>query len=267
MPTRTAGRQGRPQGRLQAPHLESSTVGGFAFPLDERTVCPQDHHCRLYAPCRALYHPALTKRDDMQFDDHPAPPPPTPRGPSRAAWVAATVVALLVVTAVVAVLMTRGDGEAAGSTAPEPSSSQTTASPTTTTIDTRTEVVARLREILRVRDRALETRNASLLSSIYTVDCPCFQGDRDAIRRLKQSHEVWRGVATSISVQNLEKVNERLWIVNALFVAAPFQVENESGDLIRNTPGERNLTRFALARPAGHEKWLLGYVSLIERRG
>ena len=202
----------------------------------------------------------------MQFDDHPAPPP-TRHGPSRAAWVAATVVALLVVTAVVAVLMTRGDGEAAGSTVPEPSSSQTTSSPTTTTIDTRTEVVARLREILRVRDRALETRNASLLSSIYTVDCPCLQGDRDAIRRLRQSREVWRGVATSISVQKLEKVNERLWVVNALFVAAPFQVENESGDFIRNNPGERNLTRFALARPVGHEEWLLGHVSLIERRG
>jgi len=203
----------------------------------------------------------------MQFDDHPAPRPPTRRGPSRAAWVAATAVALLVVTVVVAVLMTRSDGEAVGSPSPGSSVPQTTASPTTTTIDIETEVVARLREILRVRDRALETRNASLLSSIYTVDCPCLQGDRDAIRQLKQSHEVWRGVATSISVQNLEKVNERLWIVNALFVAAPFQVENESGDLIRKTPGERNLTRFALARPVGHAKWLLGHVSLIGRRG
>jgi hypothetical protein len=216
-----------------------------------------------------LYHPALTKRDAMQFQDHPAPPPPTPRGPSRAVWVAATSTALLVVTAVAAFLMTHNDDEAVGPPSPPPESSvpSTTASPTTMTIDTKTEVVARLREILRVRDRALETRNARLLSSIYTVDCPCLQGDRDAIRQLRQSHEVWRGVATSISVQNLEQVNERLWIVNALFVAAPFQVENESGDLLRKTPGERNLTRFALARPVGHEEWLLGHVSLIERRG
>jgi hypothetical protein len=202
----------------------------------------------------------------MQLDDHPVPPPRTPRGPSRAVWVAATATALLVAT-VAAFLMTRSDGEAVGSLPPEPSIPQTTASPTTTTIDTETEVVARLREILRVRDGALETRNASLLASIYTVDCPCLQGDRDAIRQLKQRHEVWRGVATSISVRNLEKVNERLWIVNALFVAAPFQVENESGEVIRSTPGERNLTRFALARPVGHAKWLLGHVSLIERRG
>jgi hypothetical protein len=144
----------------------------------------------------------------MQLQDDPAPPPATPRGPSRPVWVAATTTALVVVVAVAAFLITRSDGEAVGSPPSEPSVPQTTGSPTTTTVDTRTEVVARLREILRVRDRALETRNASLLSSIYTVDCPCLQGDRDAIRQLKQSHEVWRGVATSISVRNLERVNE-----------------------------------------------------------
>jgi hypothetical protein len=219
----------------------------------------------LYVPCQAFYHPALTKRDAMQFQDDPAPPPATPRGPSRAVWVAATATALVVAAA--AFLMTRNDGEAVGSPPPASSVPPTTASPTTTTIDTETEVVARLREILRVRDEALETRNAGLLSTIYTVDCPCLQGDRDAIRRLKQNHEVWRGVSTSISVENLEQVNDRVWIVNALFVAAPFQVENETGDPIRKTPGERNLTRFALARPVGRAEWLLGHVSLIERRG
>jgi hypothetical protein len=202
----------------------------------------------------------------MQFEDHSAPPPPTPRGPSRAVWTAAISSALLV-AAIAAVFATRGDDQAAGSLPPVPSSPPVTAAATTTRIDPRTEVVARLKEILKVRDRALETRNASLLSSIYTVDCPCLQGDKDAIRRLKQSHQVWRGVATSISVQKLERVNDRLWIVNALFVAGPFQVENEAGDLIRTTPGERNLTRFALARPVGYQEWLLGHVSLIERRG
>jgi hypothetical protein len=202
----------------------------------------------------------------MQLPDHPAPPPPTPRGPSRAVWTAAITTALLV-AAGAAVFATHGTDPPAGSLPPMPSSPSVTAAAATTTIDPRTEVVARLREILKVRDRALETRNASLLSSIYTVDCPCLEGDSDAIRRLKQSHQVWRGVATSISVQKLEQVNDRLWIVNALFVAAPFQVENESGDLIRTTPGERNLTRFALARPVGFQEWLLGHVSLIERRG
>jgi hypothetical protein len=204
----------------------------------------------------------------MNPDDHPAPPPPTPSGPSRRVTAFAVVtVALTLVVAVAVVLTIRGDGDAAGSSPSQPPPPQPTAAATTTTLDPKTEVVARLREILRVRDRALETRNASLLSSIYTVDCPCLQGDRDAIQRLRRTHEVWRGVSTSIRVQKLERVNARLWIVNAIFVAAPFDVESESGDLIQKTPGERNLSRFALARPVGNEDWLLGHVSLIEQQG
>jgi hypothetical protein len=199
----------------------------------------------------------------METEDRPAPPPPTPGGTSRRAAVAAIAAALLLVVAVVAVFATRGDGDAAGSTAPEPPPSQTTA--TTTTIDTETEVVARLREILRVRDRALETRNPNLLASIYTVGCPCLTGDRDAIRRLRRAREVWRGVSTSIRVQKLERVNANLWIINAFFVAAPFNVESESGDLIRKNPEERHLSRFVLARLANDGEWLLGHVSLIER--
>jgi hypothetical protein len=203
----------------------------------------------------------------METEDRPAPPPPTPGGTSRRAAVAAIAAALLLVVAVVAVFATRGDGDAAGSTAPEPPPSQTTtaAATTTTTIDTETEVVARLREILRVRDRALETRNPNLLASIYTVDCPCLTGDRDAIRRLRHAREVWLGVSTSIRVQKLERINANLWIINAFFVAAPFNVESESGDLIRKNPEERHLSRFVLARLANDGEWLLGHVSLIER--
>jgi hypothetical protein len=100
----------------------------------------------------------------MKFQDQQLPPPPNPRGPAhRDAWLAAVAAALLVVTTVAAVLVTRSNGEAAGSSSPEQSSPQPTASPTTTTIDPQTEVVARLREILRVRDVAYQQREAELL--------------------------------------------------------------------------------------------------------
>jgi len=202
----------------------------------------------------------------MQFDDHPAPPP-TRHGPSRAAWVAATVVALLVVTAVVAVLMTRGDGEAAGSTAPEPSSSQTTASPTTTTIDTQTEVVARLREILRVRDKALLNRNADLLDGIYTVDCNCLEDGRTAIRKLRQERIFWKGLSTTLIVQQIERINDRLWTVTGVLSTAEVRIESESGELVRVIPRERNRLRFALAKPLDVNEWLLGHVSLLNEGG
>jgi len=199
----------------------------------------------------------------MQFDDHPAPPP-TRHGPSRAAWVAATVVALLVVTAVVAVLMTRGDGEAAGSTAPEPSSSQTTASPTTTTIDTRTEVVARLREILRVREEAFARRDASLFNEIYSDDCPCLKAGRDAIAALVKENVVWKGRSVSILVQSTQRINDQLWEVVALFTSKPFRIETEEGALIRSAPAERIRYRFLLFRPVGGEQWLLGNASVLK---
>jgi hypothetical protein len=136
----------------------------------------------------------------MQFEDHPAPPPPAPRGPSLRVWLAATAVALLVATAVAAFLMTRGEGEAVGSPPPslEPTSPQTTASSTTTTIDTETEVVARLREILRVRDNALLQRNAGLLDDIYTVDCNCLKDGRIAIRQLRQKKNGLEGAINKI---------------------------------------------------------------------
>jgi len=175
--------------------------------------------------------------------------------------VAATAVALLVVTVVVAVLMTRSDGEAAGSTVPEPSSSQTTASPTTTRIDTRTEVVARLREILRVRDQALHDRNADLLSAVYTVDCPCLEGDTNAIEELVGKNYRLVGGATSIRVRRTERVTGRLWLVIADFESAPLRIETEGGELVRQEPAGSDLFQFALAKPVDTTEWLLGRAS------
>jgi hypothetical protein len=196
----------------------------------------------------------------MELPDHPAPPPPTPRGPSRAAWTAAILSALLVAT-VAAVLATRGDGQAAGSLPPPPSSTPTTAPATTTTLDPRTEVVARLREILKVRDKALRDRNAGLLSAVYTVDCPCLEGDTNAIKELVGKNYRLRGGATSIRVRRVERVTSRLWLVTADFDSAPLRIETESGELVRQEPAGSDLFQFALAKPVDATKWLLGRAS------
>jgi hypothetical protein len=203
----------------------------------------------------------------MQFQDHPAPPPPTPRGPSRATWIAAIATALLVVVAVAAFLMTRGDGKAVGSPSPEPSVPQSTASPTTTTIDTETEVVARLREILRVRDKAIQNRDASLLDDIYTVDCNCLKDGRTAIRRLRQERVVWKGLSTRLTIQQIERVNDRLWLVTGVLNTPAVRIESELGELVRVIPPERNQLRFALAKPLDLDRWLLGHVSLLNEGG
>jgi hypothetical protein len=202
----------------------------------------------------------------MQLQDDPAPPPLPPRGPSRAVWVTAIATALLVAVAA-ALLTTRSDGEAVGSLPPEPSAPPTTASPTTTTIDTETEVVARLREILRVRDRAILNRNAKLLDDIYTVDCNCLKDGRTAIQQLRREKVVWRGLSTRLAVQQIERVNDRLWAVTGVVSTAEVRIEGESGELVRVIPPERNQLRFALAKPLGVDEWLLGHVSLLNEGG
>jgi hypothetical protein len=200
----------------------------------------------------------------MQFQDHPAPPPPTPRGPSRATWIAAIATALLVVVAVAAFLMTRGDGKAVGSPSPEPSVPPTTVSPTTTTLDTETEVVARLREILRVREEAFARRDASVFDQVYTSDCPCLKAGREAIAALVRENVVWRGRSVSIRIQSARRINNQLWEVVANFTSKPFRIETEEGALIRSASAEHITYRFLLFKPADRKQWLLGNASVLK---
>jgi hypothetical protein len=138
--------------------------------------------------------------------------------------------------------------------------------PHTSIADSRDEVVARLRSIFRVRDRAIQARNATILDDIYTVDCPCLKGDRALIQELKKKGLVWRGIEVSLVIENAERVNSRLWIINALVKTSPFQIERESGALVRSVPSGQERSRVALARPLGQDRWLLGQASVLAGR-
>jgi hypothetical protein len=135
---------------------------------------------------------------------------------------------------------------------------------TTTTISRKTEVTSRLREILRVRDRALLARDAALLSDIYTVDCKCLEDGRALIQQLRKDNIVWRGVKTDITIQSAERINDRLWIVVATVRTPSVRIQTEAGRLVRIVPPERNIVRFALAKPQNAEEWLLGHASTFE---
>jgi hypothetical protein len=151
-----------------------------------------------------------------------------------------------------------------GSLPPQPSAAATTAAPTTTTIDTKTEVVARLREILRVREEAFASRDASLFDQVYTSDCPCLKAGRDAIAALVKENVVWKGRSISILVQSTQRINDRLWEVVAVFTSKPFRIETEDGALIRTASAERITYRFLLFRPSEGEQWLLGNASVLK---
>jgi hypothetical protein len=183
------------------------------------------------------------------------------RGRSRRGFVAAALVGGLVVALTVIAVARRSDPEATAS------SSASTAAPrieaTTTTIGESEEVIIQLRAILKVRDQAYRERDISLLKEIYTTDCPCLRGDRGAIRQLQRDNAVWVGASTSVQIREIEKVNDRLWIIVADFIGSPFRIETESGDLIRAVEGRRELFRFAVSKTTS-DKLLLGFAGPVD---
>jgi hypothetical protein len=184
---------------------------------------------------------------------------------NRLVLVGLMIAVLLVLGIFASIAQLRRSSNDSASPATMPSrTSATTAS--SSTISTAEEVLARLREIFRTRDQAIRTRNPLLLDDIFTVDCPCLKGDQQLIRKLRQERLLWRGVKISLDVQDMEKVNDRLWTATAVVTTSPFEITTESDVVVRRVPGGREFSRFALARPTGTGDWLLGQASVIEAR-
>jgi hypothetical protein len=182
---------------------------------------------------------------------------------SRSSALTRGFVALILIGVLVAGVAVFGTVKRADPASQESPSASTQPRVATTTIGEKEEVIVRLREILRVRDRAYRDRDAGLLEKVYTTDCPCLRGDRAAIRQLVHDNAVWVGSSTSVRVQKLDKVNDRLWVVVASFVGSPFRIETESGSLIRAVEGKSELFRFALARTTKDEL-LLGFAAAVD---
>jgi hypothetical protein len=198
----------------------------------------------------------------MRTQQPTSPPPPSTSG--RRPLLLALVLTLLLIGGASAFLATRGSDNASSQAAPPPPVSPTT-SPPTTSLDERAEVIARLHEILRIRDEAYRVRNVKLLENIYTSDCPCLKSDRDLINYMREKHILWTTSKSDIQVKEVERANNQLWIVTAVLEAAPFQVENESGQIIRTVPKQSDLSHYVLAKPEGADRYLLGKVSFIRR--
>jgi hypothetical protein len=173
------------------------------------------------------------------------------------------VLLVLGIFASIAQLKKPSDGSASPATTPSRPSTTTTPD---STVGTSKEIIARFRQIFQIRDQAIRTRNPLLLEGIYTVDCPCLKGDQQLIRKLRQQRLLWRGVRISLDVQDIERVNDRLWMASAVVTSNPFEIITESGAVVRRVPEGRELSRFALARPTGTGDWLLGQASVIEER-
>jgi hypothetical protein len=103
-----------------------------------------------------------------------------------------------------------------------------------------------------------------MLTEIYSIDCPCMASDQKAIEELLDHRYVWDGVATSIEVRSVRRVNERLWLVVALFRSEALSIKTERGKLIRIEPAGSDLFEFTLVKPNEGTDWLLGLASMLD---
>lgn len=191
----------------------------------------------------------------MPNDDH------VEKGASRRALIRAGLLGGLAIVAVLIAFAFRSDSSAPNSDSVKPSTSLAV---TTTSLAEKDAVVSRLRDILEQRDRAYRERDVGILRKVYSSDCPCLRGDGDAIRQLLKDDAVWNGASTAVEVRKLEKVSDRVWIIVADFIASPFRIETESGDLVRNVDGRTELFRFVLARSAQDQSLVLGFAAPVD---
>ena len=199
----------------------------------------------------------------MPNEDHHSSP--TPSGSPRRYLFSSALIALVIV-GIALLLIARNDDPAATSP-PETSSPVTTTTSTATRIpDTKIEVIARLREILQIREQAFSQRDASLFDDVYTSTCPCLRAGRDAIVALKKEKILWKDRSISIEVQSAKSINNRLWEVTAVFISNSFRIETEDGKLVRQAPAERLRYRFLLVRTSDSAAWRLATASSVEGR-
>lgn len=198
----------------------------------------------------------------MSKDDLQVPSESSPKASYRGHVSVVLFVLVLALLAGIGFVVTRGqDAVSSAPSTGRPGGNATTT--TATAVSKESEITSRLREILKVRDRALVARDSKLLDDIYTVDCKCLEDGRALIRQLRKENIVWKGVTTAIAIDNTEEVNGRLWIIIATVQTPPVRIETEAGRLIRIVPAERNVVRFALAKPQNEDEWLLGHASSV----
>jgi hypothetical protein len=136
-----------------------------------------------------------------------------------------------------------------------------TSTPTQTTLDPafareRAEVTSRFFQIMSVRERALSERDQHLLARIYTPDSPQLAKDRDEIETLLDKNELWEGLQLPVQILKATQVSERHWTVVALLGRSDARLELESGTLIREVPGNRQVYWCTLIKDPA-KGWLL----------
>ena len=120
----------------------------------------------------------------------------------------------------------------------------------------RAAVTDSLLKIMAVREQALSQRNMRLLNSIYTPDSPQLHKDRTEIQTLRDKHELWKGLELPVQVLKATPASSRRWTVVALLGRSDARLQLESGELIRDVEGNRQVYWCTLIKDPA-KGWLL----------
>jgi hypothetical protein len=120
----------------------------------------------------------------------------------------------------------------------------------------RAAVTDSLLKIMAVREQALSQRNMRLLNNIYTPDSPQLHKDRTEIQTLRDKHELWKGLQLPVQVLKATPANSRRWTVVALLGRSDARLQLESGELIRDVQGNRQVYWCTLIKDPA-KGWLL----------
>jgi hypothetical protein len=120
----------------------------------------------------------------------------------------------------------------------------------------RAAVTDSLLKIMAVREQALSQRNMRLLNNIYTPDSPQLSKDRTEIQTLRDKHELWKGLQLPVQVLKATPANSRRWTVVALLGRSDARLQLESGELIRDVEGNRQVYWCTLIKDPA-KGWLL----------
>jgi hypothetical protein len=120
----------------------------------------------------------------------------------------------------------------------------------------RNAVTGSLLKIMSVREQALSQRDMRLLNKIYTPDSPQLHKDRTEIQTLRDKHELWKGLQLPVQVLKATPASSRRWTVVALLGRSDARLQLESGELIRDVEGNRQVYWCTLIKDPA-KGWLL----------
>jgi hypothetical protein len=121
----------------------------------------------------------------------------------------------------------------------------------------RREASVSLAELVELRDTALAHRDAGLLARVYTSACANRRYDQATIAQLRNAHQRWLGLQSTVRVLGANQTGALQWTLVAAVSRAPARLVTDAGRLVKAVPAQRQVLRFTMLRLPDGQRWVL----------